>query len=366
MANINRMLFLFSLPMLVISCGSDSEVSDQSIANTLPEYQLTAADSFGVEFGDSISMIGSINGFCYHNNGSILILDRCAMRVRVISDDGEVTCWGRSGEGPGEFLFPYGICVMQDGRVLVSDSQKREVMEFNVSGNYSGSYIIESEESVPVYFYPVDSNSIVGTRMDTEFLEDQILCSYYVGRFDSDVDPTVKYAEIVSDISSPDFYTEMELIDFYADQNGRVYLVSDNSEYNIKVLSAGGSVEYEIIQDVERLPKSGEQIQLEIDEFEEFALNYQINLNDYKPNPYFQLFSLIGVDSEQNLWVQRFDSENGFIFDVFDTYGNLVFTVSVPGFSSDIEMMFRVDRNGILGSAAEPYPRVYSFILNRE
>ena len=119
--------FILITFILSASCDSNSQNPNQSSEISIPDYQLCIVDSFGVEIGDSLNMIGSINGFCYHPDGSILILDRPALRIRVISDQGEVNLIGREGEGPGELLLPQGICVLQDGRILVSDEMKREV-----------------------------------------------------------------------------------------------------------------------------------------------------------------------------------------------------------------------------------------------
>jgi len=55
--NLNHMtLFLFGLLILIISCDTGSDDSNQSDEHIISEYQLALADSFGVEIGDSIDM----------------------------------------------------------------------------------------------------------------------------------------------------------------------------------------------------------------------------------------------------------------------------------------------------------------------
>ncbi len=155
--------------VLIVAYSSDSLVSHQPIEVTVPAYQLSVVDSFGVELGDSITMIGSINGFCYHPDGSILVLDSVFGLVRVISESGEIRFFGRPGEGPGEFIFPRGICAMQDGRILVAEPARQEVMEFDITGDYIGSYI-KSDHHIPTEIYQIDLNSIVGSRYQNELM----------------------------------------------------------------------------------------------------------------------------------------------------------------------------------------------------
>lgn len=66
------------------SCGPDDQELPISNSNTLPEYEISIIDSFGVELGDSLNMIGSINALCHHPDGSVLLLDRSSLRIRVI------------------------------------------------------------------------------------------------------------------------------------------------------------------------------------------------------------------------------------------------------------------------------------------
>ncbi|MBN1433611.1 hypothetical protein JW921_02555, partial [Candidatus Fermentibacterales bacterium] len=129
-----------SAPVLVLvasavlasfNCSSSVEESPAGPDPGVPVYQLVVADSFGVEMGDSLELIGSIDGFCYHPSGSVLILDRVMGRVRIVPENGNPTTFGRLGHGPGEFYSPRGICAMEDGRILVSEPGRRTVMEFD-------------------------------------------------------------------------------------------------------------------------------------------------------------------------------------------------------------------------------------------
>lgn len=358
--------FLLVCLLLLASCGAEGNETLQEDSDSVADYQISPVDSFGVEVGDSLNMIGSINGFCHAADGSLVLLDRTAMKVRIVSNTGQVSCWGIQGEGPGEFQFPQGICTMSDGRILVSDTYRREIMEFDISGNYQGSYISEEQESIPANFFQVDSNSILGNRLDFEIGEDQYYCSYFVGRFDSSTNPSIRFEEFVSDLSTPEIYNKMDCLDYLADPSGNVYIALDNTEYIIEVLSADGVLEYTIHQDIARIPKTETEIQAELDEYEQYAMRSPLYPSGYEPTPFHPLISLAGVDHLGNLWVQRHNPENQVHFDVFDSAGDLVFTASLDNSAQREDMDFRIDAYGILGAVvdSDEYPRIYRFELD--
>lgn len=347
--------------LLTTSCGSTPD-PEQVNEILIPDYEISIVDSFGVEIGDSLSMIGSIDGFCYHPDGSILILDRAALKVRVISNQGETSFISREGEGPGEMLFPHGVCALQDGRILVSDEMKQEVMSYDISGNYLGSYFT-TDRYVPYRMFQVDSSSIAGSMMDLEMGEEHIFFSFFFGRFDSDSVASVVYHNRRWEWPAPEMYTDIGLAEFAADCAGNVFVVEDNTSYAISAYSPEGNEMYRIgCPDVNRIPKTPEEIEEEIVLFESWAQEDQAYTGGYEPNPYHQLISLVGTDAEGNLWIERHDSENGCKFDVWDATGSLIFTASFPQVESDPGILFNVDQYGILAAVVddEHFPQIYT------
>lgn len=360
-----KLASLICLCSLSISCNSDSAGAFEATECSFLEYELSVVDSFGVEFGDSLNMIGSINGYCVHPEGSIVLLDATSMKLRIISETGEAECYGSSGEGPGEFGYPQSMCVMPDGRILVSDYYKCLLMEYNISGQYLGNYL-ESECKIPGDFSPIDSNSVVGVVFDVVFSDDEIEgFNYYIGRFDSSPEPSVRYIEILSDYSDMSQYTKIDILDFCVDPNGLVYIVSDYTNYDIDIFSSEGIAQYRISPAVDRLEKTDEEIASEISEFEESHIWDQAYTGGYQPSPYHRLIALAGVDADRNLWVQRMDIEDKFCFDVWSLNGELIHRVSLEKYTSNPDLTFRVDQYGMLGAISESdvYPRVYKFEL---
>jgi hypothetical protein len=346
------------------SCGPDNQEPQIPNSNTIPEYEISIADSFGVELGDSLNMIGSINGLCHHPDGSILLLDRSSLRIRVILTEGDPQLISRRGNGPGELLLPQAICALHDGRILVSDEMKHEVMSFDISGEYLGSYFA-TERYVPYYMHPVDSSSIVGMILKLEMSDEEIVLSSIIGRFDTSPIPSVVFHSCEWIWPAPEMYTEIALIDLAADREGNVFIAADNTEYHICVYAPDGE---ELLQigrdDVSRMPKTTDEIQAEIDDFESWAVQDEAYTGGYEPSPFYQLISLAGTDAEGNLWVVRHDSDIDCLFDVWSPSGDLMYTARLSRNENDPDLIFHVDQLGIISATnyACQFQRVY--ILN--
>ena len=358
--------FIATGVLILTSCGSESEIADQTTETTNLTMSLCVADSFGSEIGDSLQMIGSIDDFCYHPNGSIVILDRAAMKVRVIPDQGDPYFICGEGEGPGEMLFPQSTGVLPDGTILLADEMKQAIMTFDPSGSYLGDYFT-TDRYVPYRMYPVDSTSIVGSMLDLE-MGDQIFFSFYIGRFDVDSLPSTTYSTLQWEWPAPQMYTDIECMDFAAGIDGRVFLTQDNTSYYISVFSGDGEELFSIENsEVDRIPKTSEEIEEEIEYFESWAREDQGYTGGYEPSPYHHLISIAGVDSQGNLWVERFGNDTVHQFDVWDDTGNLLYTASFTGYSG-IDLMFSVDQYGILAAVIDPghFPQILELELETD
>lgn len=347
--------------LLIVSCNSESESEPEVTENLIPQYQITLADSFGTEIGDSIQMIGSIDDFCYSPDGSVLILDCAAQVIRDFSSErGSVThCSG--GEGPGELLYPLSLCALENGHFLVADEMKQEIMEYSAEGDYLGSFYY-SGGYVPYSMYPVDTE-FIQADMITFDMDSEIPQYVYTvcGIHSGDTEISREYHSLSWDWTSADFYRDIELLEFTGSSSGTLFLISDVTDYRVKVLSIDGEILGEIEGSIERVRKSEEQIQTEIEEFEEWAQQDQAYMGGYRPSEYEVIISATGVDANGYLWIQRHDSADAYSFDVWDISGELIAQAQLPKNPEMPELEFRMNEYGLLGANidSDEYPRVY-------
>lgn len=118
-------------------------------ANGAPEYSLgVVADvAFGVD-------------------GEIIVLDAQWGQVRVYGQDGTfLRSFGRSGEGPGEFILPVTMTVTS-GRVRVFDARLQRIVTFSVAGEHISTERVDwgrSDFAIPLRF----GHMLTGNRNTT-------------------------------------------------------------------------------------------------------------------------------------------------------------------------------------------------------
>lgn len=84
----------------------------------------------------------------------IYVSDTGNQRVQVFDYNGSpLFKFGSSGEGPGQFRFPYGIAGTPDGRVLVADLYNGSVSIFDAQGQFQG-YFAEADPKQDVFEGP--------------------------------------------------------------------------------------------------------------------------------------------------------------------------------------------------------------------
>ncbi len=71
-------------------------------------------------------------------NGDLYVCDGYGnARVHRFTADGElIQSWGEPGTGPGQFYLPHGICVADNGQVLVTDRENDRIQFFSPDGEY--------------------------------------------------------------------------------------------------------------------------------------------------------------------------------------------------------------------------------------
>lgn len=86
----------------------------------------------GQDPSESAEVFGDIRGVELDDDGNVYVLDRQAYTVRVFRPDGvHVRDIGGRGEGPGEVLFPSGLVMWGDDRLLVRDRSRYTVFELD-------------------------------------------------------------------------------------------------------------------------------------------------------------------------------------------------------------------------------------------
>jgi DNA-binding beta-propeller fold protein YncE len=63
-------------------------------------------------------------------DGRLYVIENKAGRLTVLKESGElIGRFGVPGRGPGEFVTPWGLTVLSDGRILVADTGNHRIVE---------------------------------------------------------------------------------------------------------------------------------------------------------------------------------------------------------------------------------------------
>lgn len=104
-----------------------------------PEWTLTHVFALGgVAAGDTVEQFGSVRSVVADAGGRLYVSDLVVDAVRVFGPDGAFErTLGREGEGPGEYLNPYGVGLLGDTAVVVDPGNVRLGM-FDADGAWLG------------------------------------------------------------------------------------------------------------------------------------------------------------------------------------------------------------------------------------
>ena len=157
----------FSLPPSLISCKLSSPGDSQPIKcninqtqqgkysisftpTTTGEHQLIVqvggVDISGSPFtfpvipssvlrGEPVKTIAGLHkpmGIAVHDNGDIVVTEWGTHCVTIVNKEGKkVRSFGTRGTNEGQFTYPYGVAISNDGHVLVTDEHRLQKMKFD-------------------------------------------------------------------------------------------------------------------------------------------------------------------------------------------------------------------------------------------
>jgi hypothetical protein len=347
---------------LSLSCGK--EYDDQN-STYVPIDTLYFADSIGIEMGDSNYVFGSISDFDYAPNGRILILDGIQCCIFVYSRSGEfIKRIGRPGSGPGEMQIPSLLEVLGNGTICVKDQPFWYI--YDSEGGFISS--IHLGRSVPTSMVSVGTENIIGIRNRMDFLETgqlQVIKSVALwnGTTPDSLETVYFEQEFLLDIEdTPNNVLKMDLFSATAAAgDDRVYVApSPTDSPVIYCYRFDGSIADTLYLPYAEVPKSLSEIEEEKMLIELRVYQGTQRTMVWEPLPNRPMIRCMGVDSLDNLWVQR-GTELSPTFDIFDNRGFFLYTAGLPDREDAYNWRFDISSGGIMAVPEDPefYPLLY-------
>ena len=347
---------------LCLSCGE--ECDDRNFSN-VPIDTLYIAGSIGIEMGDSNYVFGSVSDFDYAPDGRILILDGLQCCIFVYSRSGEfIKRIGGPGSGPGEMQIPSLLEVLGNGTICVKDQPFWYI--YDSDGVFINS--IHLGRSVPMSMTSVGSENIVGIRNRMDFLETGELCvTKNIALWNGIIPDTIETVYFEQDFllnieDTPNNVLKMDLFSAIAAAGeDRVYVAPSPTDTPvICCYRFDGSIADTLYLPYAEVPKSPSEI-----EEERFLIELAYSQGTdmtmiWEPLPNRPMIRCMGVDSLDNLWVQR-GTELSPTFDIFDNRGFFLNTAGLPDREDAYNWRFDISPGGIIAVPEDPvfYPLLY-------
>ncbi len=100
-------------------------------------FTLEVELSIGEREAQEEYMFSQLNSIDIDEDENIYVFDTKQAKIKVFNKDGNfLQDIGRSGQGPGEFMFPWGIIISPGQEIVVCDLMYRRLIFFSLDGKY--------------------------------------------------------------------------------------------------------------------------------------------------------------------------------------------------------------------------------------
>lgn len=280
----------------------------------------------GKELGKLDYVFGSITSFKVDREGKIYVIDGKDSLIKIFDDEGKfLKSFGKSGQGPGEFLSPLDIYFIKDDKMLILEGRNNRFSYFSKLGDFIetislGKYRLWN-------YLPNSENSIYGELPSlgkNPFME--------LMKFDKQMKPIKKISSFqINNVNNPPPFELYERFLFALGENDSL-IWARNYNYQFDIVDRNGKTYQRIIKDFKPKKITKKYVKSELKKrYPKRKLNQNIKIPDHWPKHLPILLSIFYDDGE-NLFVQTSErDEKGCIFyDVFDKQGRYFTKFSHP------------------------------------
>jgi hypothetical protein len=354
--------FLFTGIAILLACADRGD-------ELVLECNLVVVDSIGVlESDDNYMLVWPVDAR-FSPDGNIAVVDMMKNTVLFYNSEGEfMRSVGEEGEGPGRFRTPVLIRFASDGSFIVDCE--------NGISCFGSDYEFDHRMQWPRYrprpIELLDDGGFIGLQQDVEGYEQGYSCTYDVGRWYGEEEPSIicysgEYTVPMPDESGTMDQSERRGQIFFAcaSRDGRVFFAPGTPEsFEILGFEPNGRQFFHVEDpDYQPVRKTEEEIQEQIDDWESTSnrLGEGSDGLSIRPDPFKPSITGLGIDDQERLWV-RLGYYPGTVFRVYDMNGDVLFHAGIAGHDPGyLDWAINIDENGILAFPRNPedYSRVY-------
>jgi hypothetical protein len=322
--------------ILVTACGGGEPEPAADDAITLPVDTLAPVLEIGEEIGDSTTTFGAITAATIDHRGRIIVVDQVAACLKVYDSDGSyIRQVSRRGDGPGEFVMPWDLFTMPDGRLVVVAPGKQGFVVFDDSLEYIEEIALWTQNP-PFNPVALSDSSFVGYKIGQDMRDQTIVMRRTVAIYgwgEEEWD-TVLWQDsmeaTMSEIMEDPSVFIIDLIDPMSigggPDTGIFFSLKDPQGYSVTGWDTTGTEILSIQRDLTPVEKTPE----ELEEESLFVTSYIQRMSggggmpfEFNPDPYKDMVVGVDIGPDGNLWVRR-GTRNQPFFDIYDLQGSLL------------------------------------------
>jgi hypothetical protein len=370
MRSLHSVALLGFCVLFLLSCGGSS-VDSWEPSGAVQMYELRIVDSITVFDVPGDNEFLSVADIGRAGVGEILILDDLADCIHVFSSTGGyMSRLGRSGTGRARLSSPSHFEVLGNGDICVVDGDRWK--RYYPDGEYNQS--VELTNVMPMRMAALGEFELVGILKTFSRQDGQLYVTKSISRWSewAPDEETVCFLESGYPLGVNYNKRDILRIDLFP----MVFAVGDNYVYiapnpqiepRVQIYNPSGQLITWIDLPYERVLRPKEELLVEklyVEQYFYESSRGSVELK-WRPSPYRPMIRSLGVDSFNNLWVQR-GTELTPTFDVYDHSQNLIYTIGLPDREDAVHWRFDISDFGIIATPPRSDNDPVVYILERD
>ena len=301
-------------------------------------------------------IFSEITAVAVDKDETIYVVDSKEARIKVFDREGRfLRAFGGKGQGPGEFVRPFGIFISPKDEILVDDSARRRITVFSREGNF-----LRNASALPV---PNPSMVKMDSQGNFIGLVQDIAGSTIIRKLNK-YSPELAFlltydsTEMGNPLVSGFNYSET-MIYYKIDPWDRLYL-GNAKAYEITVFTPDGKPVRKILKAYTPMKTPGAGEKEAAVNIPEIKKSIKFVLPEYSP-PFLDFT----IDEDGRLIVvvpRKSKSEKGHLFDVFDTEGRYISEFHF----SDFPLLWKNKRLYAIEESEDETPRLSRYRVSWE
>ena len=350
--------------LLFTACGEETPAENTAVSGGIEIDTLRIAASIGAELGDSTNTFGILGEAEYHEvTGNIIVLDTGMSCLKEYTPEGQyIRQISRQGDGPGELSMTSFEFFQMGGETHVSNMLKQGYVVFDDTLGFKEEISLWAQNP-PLQCVAVSDTNFIAYKPDFDegdgqnFVLYRRIVDFQYAREDYG---HVFWAES-TDVSLNDLINNgaSDMINDFllgltlgGNRDMILMALCESDQYEVHCWYPNGTEAMTIVQDLEPVPKTEEEIAEEKAYMEGFMNQMGAQgMTGYNPEPYRDMRLKVDIGPDGNIWVQRGTQERP-LFDIFDMGGELVkqYVFQETGWS----WRFSISEQGILAWEEDP------------